>query len=46
MDMALAHLFSRGIRRIIKGARHHDNPEAVIDAVDDVLRALHSEAKS
>jgi len=46
---ALAHLSSRGIHRLIKGSRHHiqlDKPQAVIDAVDDVLRQLHSGGKS
>jgi pimeloyl-ACP methyl ester carboxylesterase len=45
----LAHLSSRGVHRIIKGSGHHiqlDQPQAVIDAVDDVLRQLHTGAKS
>jgi len=49
MHEALAHLSSRGVHRIIKGSRHHiqlDKPQAVIDAVDEVLRQLHAEAKS
>jgi pimeloyl-ACP methyl ester carboxylesterase len=49
MHQALAHLSSRGVHRIIMGAGHHiqlDKPEAVIDAVDEVLRQLHSDAKS
>jgi len=46
---ALAHLSSRGIHRFIKGSGHEiqlDKPQAVIDAVDDVLRELHAAAKS
>ncbi|HEY4448663.1 MAG TPA: hypothetical protein VGN03_08695, partial [Steroidobacteraceae bacterium] len=45
----LAHLSSRGVHRVIKGSGHHiqlDQPQAVIDAVDDVLRQLHTGAKS
>jgi len=45
----LAHLSSRGVHRIIKGSGHHiqlDQPQAVIDAVDEVLRQLHAAAKS
>jgi pimeloyl-ACP methyl ester carboxylesterase len=40
----LAHLSTRGMHRIIEGSGHHiqlDKPQAVIDAVDDVLRQLH-----
>jgi hypothetical protein len=40
---ALAHLSSRGVHRIIEGTGHEiqlDKPQAVIDAVDDVLREL------
>jgi pimeloyl-ACP methyl ester carboxylesterase len=39
---ALAHLSSRGVHRIIKGSGHQiqlDNPQAVVDAVKDVLAA-------
>ena len=39
----LAHLSSRGVHRFINGSGHHiqlDKPQAVIDAVDDVLRQL------
>ena len=46
---ALAHLSSRGIHRIIKGSSHEiqvDKPQAVIDAVDEVLRQLHTGTKS
>jgi pimeloyl-ACP methyl ester carboxylesterase len=46
---ALAHLSSRGIHRIIKGSGHEiqlDKPQAVIDAVDEVLRELNAGAKS
>jgi len=49
MHEALAHLSSRGVHRIIKGSGHEiqlDKPQAVIDAVDEVLRQLHAEAKS
>jgi pimeloyl-ACP methyl ester carboxylesterase len=45
---ALAHLFSRGVHRIIKGSGHEiqlDKPQAVIDAADEVLRQLHTGAK-
>jgi pimeloyl-ACP methyl ester carboxylesterase len=45
----LAHLSSRGVHRIIKGSGHEiqlDKPQAVIDAVDEVLRELHTGAKS
>jgi pimeloyl-ACP methyl ester carboxylesterase len=45
---ALAHLSSRGVHRIIKGSGHEiqlDKPQAVIDAVDEVLRHLHPGAK-
>jgi pimeloyl-ACP methyl ester carboxylesterase len=46
---ALARLSSRGEHRIIKGSGHQiqlDKPQAVIDAVDEVLRQLHAGAKS
>ena len=49
MHEALAHLSSRGVHRIIKGSGHEiqlDKPQAVIDAVDEVLRQLHAAAKS
>jgi pimeloyl-ACP methyl ester carboxylesterase len=49
MHEALARLSSRGLHRIIKGSGHHiqlDKPQAVIDAVDEVLRQVHAEAKS
>jgi len=45
---ALAHLSSRGVHRIIKGSGHTiqlEKPQAVIDAVDEVLRQLHTRAK-
>lgn len=44
---ALAHLSSRGEHRFIKGSGQHiqlDNPQAVIDAADDVFRRLHARA--
>jgi len=44
----LASLSSRGVHRIIKGSAHHiqlDKPQAVIDAVDEVLRGLPIGAK-
>jgi pimeloyl-ACP methyl ester carboxylesterase len=46
---ALAHLSSRGVHRMIKGSGHEiqlDKPQAVIDAVDEVLRQLYAAAKS
>jgi pimeloyl-ACP methyl ester carboxylesterase len=46
---ALARLSSHGVHRIIKGSGHQiqlDKPQAVIDAVDEVLRQLHAGAKS
>jgi pimeloyl-ACP methyl ester carboxylesterase len=49
MHEALAHLSSRGVHRIIPGSGHHiqlDKPQAVIDAVDEVLDQLHTAAKS
>ena len=49
MHAALAQLSSRGVHRIIKGSGHHiqlDKPQEVIDAVDEVLRQLHSGATS
>lgn len=45
---ALAQLSSRGVHRIIKGSGHTiqlEKPQAVIDAVDEVLRQLHTSAK-
>jgi pimeloyl-ACP methyl ester carboxylesterase len=42
---ALAHLSSRGVHRFIEGSGHEiqlDKPQAVIDAVDEVLRQLHA----
>jgi pimeloyl-ACP methyl ester carboxylesterase len=49
MHEALAHLSSRGVHRFIKGSGHEiqlDKPQAVIDAVDEVLRQLHAGAQS
>ncbi len=49
MHEALAHLSSRGVHRIIMGSGHEiqlDKPQALIDAVDEVLRALHAGAKT
>jgi pimeloyl-ACP methyl ester carboxylesterase len=46
---ALAHLSSRGVYRLIEGSGHAiqlDEPQAVIDAVDEVLRQLQAETKS
>jgi pimeloyl-ACP methyl ester carboxylesterase len=46
---ALAHLSSRGVHRFIDGSGHEiqlDKPQAVIDAVDQVLRQLHAGEKS
>ena len=45
---ALAHLSSRGVYRLIEGSGHAiqlDKPQAVIDAVDEVLRQLNTGAK-
>lgn len=44
----LARLSSRGVHRVIKQSGHEiqlDQPQAVIDAVDEVLRLLHTGAK-
>jgi pimeloyl-ACP methyl ester carboxylesterase len=49
MHDALAHLSSRGIHRIIKGSGHEiqlEKPQAVIDAVGEVLRQIHGGTKS
>ena len=49
MHEALAHLSSRGVHRIIEGTGHEiqlDKPQAVIDAVDEVLLQLHAGTKS
>jgi pimeloyl-ACP methyl ester carboxylesterase len=46
---ALAHLSSRGVHRVIEHSGHDiegDQPQAVIDAVDEVLRQLHARQKS
>jgi hypothetical protein len=46
---ALAHLPSRGVHRVIEHSGHNieeDQPQAVIDAVDEVLRHLHARQKS
>lgn len=46
---ALAHLSSRGVWRLIEGSGHSiqlDKPQAVIDAVDELLRQLHAAAKT
>jgi pimeloyl-ACP methyl ester carboxylesterase len=48
MHEALAHLSSRGVHRIIDGTGHEiqlDKPEAVIDAVHEVLRQPHAGPK-
>jgi pimeloyl-ACP methyl ester carboxylesterase len=45
---ALARMSSRGVHRVIEGAGHSimpDKPEAVIGAVDEVLRQLQAGAK-
>ena len=47
MHEDLARLSSHGVHRIIKGSGHEiqlDKPEAVVDAVDDVLRQVHTGA--
>ena len=49
MHEALARLSSRGVHRLIKESGHTiqlDKPQAVIDAVDEVLRQIHAGAKS
>lgn len=49
MHEALARLSTRGVHHYIKGSGHEiqlDNPQAVIDAVDEVLSQLHAGAKS
>lgn len=49
MHEALARLSSRGVHHYIKGSSHEiqlDKPQAVIDAVDEVLSQLHAGAKS
>lgn len=49
MHADLARLSSRGVHRIIKQSGHEiqlDQPQAVIDAVDDVLSQLRAGAKS
>jgi pimeloyl-ACP methyl ester carboxylesterase len=46
---ALAHLSSRGVHRVIEHSGHEiqlDKPQAVVDAVDEVLRQLHARTKS
>lgn len=46
---ALAHLSSRGVHRVVEHSGHDiegDQPQAVIDAVDEVLRQLHARQKS
>ena len=48
MHKALAHLSSRGIHRVIEGSGHSihlEQPQAVIDAVEEVLGQLHAGAK-
>ena len=46
---SLAHLSSRGVHRYIKGSSHEiqlDKPQAVVEAVNEVLGQLHAGAKS
>jgi pimeloyl-ACP methyl ester carboxylesterase len=48
MHDALSHLSSRGVHRIINGSGHTiqlEKPQAVIDAVDEVLRQLPARVK-
>jgi pimeloyl-ACP methyl ester carboxylesterase len=48
LHQALANLSSHGVHRIIEGSGHEiqlDKPQAVIDAVDEVLRQLNTGAK-
>ena len=45
----MAHLSSRGVHRYIKDSNHHiqlDQPQAVIDAVNEVVEQIHGGAKS
>jgi len=49
MHEALAHLSTRGVHRVIKGSGHEiqlEKPQAVIDAVNQVLGELRTGAKS
>src|SRR5664279_2711370 len=49
LQEGLANLSSHGVHKLIKGSGHQielGKPQAVIDAVDEVLRQLHTEAKS
>ena len=49
LQEGLANLTSHGVQRFITGSGHQielDKPQAVIDAVDEVLRQLHTGAKS
>jgi len=49
MHTDLARLSSRGVHRVIKRSGHEvqlDQPQEVIDAVDQVLRQLRAGAKS
>ena len=49
LHQTLAHLSSHGVHRIIEGSGHEiqlDKPQAVIDAVDEVLGQLQTGAKS
>jgi hypothetical protein len=49
MHADLARLSSRGVHRVIKQSGHEiqlDQPQAVIDAVNEVLGQLHAGAKS
>jgi len=46
---ALARMSVRGVHRVVDGSGHSimlDKPQAIIDAVDEVLRQLHAGAKS
>ena len=48
LHQGLAHLSSRGVHRIIRDSSHQtelDKPQAIIDAVDEVLRELHNGPK-
>ncbi len=48
MHLELSRLSSRGVHRLIKDSGHHiqlDQPQAVVDAVDDVLHLVRSDAQ-
>jgi pimeloyl-ACP methyl ester carboxylesterase len=49
LQEGLANLSSHGVHKLIKGSGHQielEKPQTVIDAADEVLRQLHTGAKS